>query len=817
MSKERWARVSEIFSDAVTLAGEARQALLDQRCAHDSELRHEVEAMLESDSRAGAFLAAPLSLVVDRTGTTLGAWVLERELGHGGMGAVWAASRADGAYRQQAAIKLIRGGVTDSWLARRFVAERQILASLTHPFIARLLDGGTTADGTPWLAMEFVDGVRIDAYCAEHRLTQRARLELLLQVASAVSYAHQHLVVHRDIKPANVLVTREGTPRLLDFGIARLVDAERTSAGEQTMGTLQALTPAWASPEQIRGEAVTTAGDVYSLGVLAYQLITGKLPCGEGLTAPDQLLRAVLEEEPRRPSLVAPNEGIERDLDAVLLKALEKDVARRYASVELFAKDLERFLGGRPVEAHAASWWYRASKLVSRNRALSVASSLVVLSLVAGIITSSWQAHVASRERARAEKHFRELRALSKSLIFEVHDAIEYLPGATEARANVVKKAVEFLDLLAADASGDAELARELALGYVKIADAQSSLYFANLGDAQGAAKSFAKADALLEPLGRAAHASGDDQAALATLRHTEAGYFLEQGQLDHALAAAREAHALRAAILASDPTNADARRAMATAINRLGDVLGETNDRAAALASYQQVLTVFEALVAEDPKSARNRWGVICAHTNAADELAKQHRYAEVKSALEQALALNTQLEVDKPDNYSVQQAYGIILQGLGEAALHTDELALARARLEEALKRRQALAAKDAKDMAAAIFVAQTRRSLGEVLAQAGEPARALEHLDGAQAVLDGVEKVEPGLRVTLAQVSLLVSKASAEQRWQHPAPACEALERARARLKPHLGASQPLLSVKGAAADVERAAASCPPAAQ
>jgi len=308
MTPERWQQVREVFDGALALSPEERGDYLEKACVHDSDLRREVESLLSSDQEAGiAFLNTP---VVDlsrphpfsagRVGRRIGAYNILEEIGHGGMGEVYRAGRADGQYEKQVAIKLVRGGYDSAAVLERFRHERQILASLDHPNIARLLDGGTTDEGVPYLVMELIEGTPIDEYCNTHQLSVTERLRLFLQVCSAVQYAHQRLVIHRDIKPGNILVTKEGIPKLLDFGIAKILDpnsmSETTIAGP--------MTPEYASPEQIRGEPITTATDVYSLGVVLYRLVAGRSPYPAKTRTPHDFARAICEWEPERPSTV---------------------------------------------------------------------------------------------------------------------------------------------------------------------------------------------------------------------------------------------------------------------------------------------------------------------------------------------------------------------------------------------------------------------------------------------------------------------------------------------------------------------------------
>ncbi len=308
MTPERWQQIRELFDEAAVLDGEERAGFLDQACAADAELRREVESLLVSDDRAGTgFLNTPAIDLTPRSdgagaptrvGRRIGAYNIVQEIGRGGMGEVYRAGRADGQYEKQVAIKLVRGGYDTAAVLERFRHERQILASLDHPNIARLLDGGTTDDGTPYLVMELIEGTPIDQYCDAHNLNVRDRLRLFLQVCSAVQYAHQRLVIHRDIKPGNILVTGEGVPKLLDFGIAKLLDP----AADAATTVASPMTPEYASPEQIRGEPITTATDVYSLGVVLYQLLTGRSPYPKNTNVPHELARVICEWEPERPS-----------------------------------------------------------------------------------------------------------------------------------------------------------------------------------------------------------------------------------------------------------------------------------------------------------------------------------------------------------------------------------------------------------------------------------------------------------------------------------------------------------------------------------
>jgi serine/threonine protein kinase len=493
MSGERWRQVKEVLHATLERDDSERAAFLEQACGPDDELRREVESLLKSYQQAGDFLDAPAAPVIEPApppgdpliDSLVGRYRLVGKIGHGGMGTVYRAVRADEQFDFQVAIKLISRGMDTDFIVSRFRNERQILASLDHPHIARLLDGGATVDGLPYFVMEYIEGQPLHVWCDERKLSISERLKLFRQVCSAVQYAHQNLIVHRDLKPSNILVTEDGSPKLLDFGIAKILSLELAKHTiDPTLSIYRMMTPEYASPEQARGEAITTASDVYSLGVLLYELLTGRRPYRIHARAPQEIEQAICGSQPERPSTavnrveevkgvkVTPElisetrEGtpdklrrrLRGDLDNIVLMAMRKEPQRRYASAEQLSEDIRRHLEGFAVRARADAFWYRAGKFIGRHTAGVAAALLVVLALIAGIIATSYQAHVANIERARAEHRFNEVRSLANAMMFEVHDKIAQLPGSTPARELIVGKALEYIDNLAHEAAGDPSL-----------------------------------------------------------------------------------------------------------------------------------------------------------------------------------------------------------------------------------------------------------------------------------------------------------------------------------------------------------------------
>ena len=510
-----WQLVKQLYDQACGLAAQDRATFVAHAAAPDA-VRAEVLSLLahepDQTGPGSSFLSQPAAMdllaVVDRTGMHLGAWRVVRTLGVGGMGDVFEAHRADGSFEGRAAIKLLKRGMDSAAVLQRFAQERQALARLNHPHIATLLDAGLSSDGVPFFVMELVDGKPIDE--AVTGLSVEQRLELFLQLADAVAYAHRNLLVHRDLKPGNVLVTPQGDVKLLDFGIAKALDPmeDGLAYGNTTVGAVRVFTTNYASPEQIRGEPVTTATDIYSLGVLLYELLTGLRPTGRNATTPAEAARSVLEEAPSRPSspsaaqVVDPlwmetRRRLQGDLDNIMLKALEKPAERRYASVEALAQDVRNVLTGHPVSARAPTLLYVAGKFLKRHRWSAGLSALGVASLCALTGVALWQANVAERERQAAQHHLDDVRALARTMIVDVNDAIS--SGITPGRAALVKAASEYLtrrmnatDLNLADTLDMVDALR-------RMADIEGNTGTDNLGQQDSALRRYAQALALLD------------------------------------------------------------------------------------------------------------------------------------------------------------------------------------------------------------------------------------------------------------------------------------------------------------------------------
>ncbi|HYW72324.1 MAG TPA: serine/threonine-protein kinase, partial [Pyrinomonadaceae bacterium] len=497
MTPERYRQVKHLLAAAAECDTGERGSFLVEACHGDEALRLEVESLLQHAEPASQFFAESAFAVATRVltepdsavGRRIGPYRIKKEIGRGGMGVVYLASRDDEQYQKDVAIKIIKRGMDSEAVVRRFLNERQILAQLEHANIARLIDGGTTGDGVPYFVLEYVDGTPIDEYCEAHNLSTAARLHLFLEVCSAVQFAHQNLVIHRDIKPGNVLVTTAATPKLLDFGIAKVLHPDASSP-EQTMTALRVMTPDYASPEQVRGETITTSSDVYSLGVVLYELLTGARPYRIQSKTPEAIARVISLEEPVRPSAAvrtpgaglpasvgnhekgkagtlnaAHRQSLRGDLDNIVLMAMRKEPARRYQSVAQFAEDVRRHLDGLPVIARKDTYTYRTTKFIQRHKTAVAAAALIVLTLIAGVVATIRQAEraTAQSQLATAERdHARREAAKAERINKFLQGLISYANPSWYAAGAGRRGDVKVLDALN-DAAGriDSELKDE--------------------------------------------------------------------------------------------------------------------------------------------------------------------------------------------------------------------------------------------------------------------------------------------------------------------------------------------------------------------
>jgi non-specific serine/threonine protein kinase/serine/threonine-protein kinase len=753
---DRWQRVTEIFTRAANEPLDRLDAFLAEACGGDAALEAEVRSLLAHHRDASGFLepsgtplrdfaaARAASPAVPVADTVFGAWRLVRPIGEGGMGLVWLAERTGGQFAQRGALKLIRIGLASEEMIRRFRRERQILASLDHPHIARLLDGGSSPDGLPYLVMEFVEGEPLYAYCSSRTLSIAERLRLFLTLCSAVQYAHQKLVIHRDLKPGNVLVTPDGVPKLLDFGVAKIFDEELEASGELRTVELP-FTPLYASPEQLRGEPATTASDLYSLGVLLYELLTGMHPYPTRTGAAADVIRTVLETEPVRPSAavtttrgasasplpappLADSDSLRRrlsgDLDNIVLKAMNKDPSRRYTSVERLADDVKRFLDGRTVEARPDSWSYRTGKFVRRNRLAVAAGALAILALVAGLAIALREAAVARHARTLAEHRLRDVQSITNTLMFDVYDGIENMPGATEVRLKLIEKTAGYLDQLAAQAGPDSSVRFSLADGYERLGIAQrAGAAQAGSGNATGA-RSFEHCVSLREGLLKD---YPDNERALAGLvqAYTRLGAVYEvMNRMPEALVLMQKAATCGERLVALHPDNRAYAAGLPRRYNNVGLALQYNHRVPEAMVQLQRAIDGYAALAARDTSDWQQRRLMGMSLTVYSDCLLSQAGASGADSVERRALALYSDVARRRPDDLDMAERVADGHERLAEIhllRLHQPDSALAHVVIAQQLI--EAVAARDPGNRDLDVDVATGRVTRGFIFAAHGQ----------------------------------------------------------------------------------------------
>jgi serine/threonine protein kinase/tetratricopeptide (TPR) repeat protein len=692
MTPERWQRLEAVLRGAIELDADTRDSYLRQSCGDDEELRREAESLLAFEPHAdslilGAIQAAAAEFQthdpVLASGERVGVYRIVREIGRGGMGTVYLAERDDEHFEKQVAIKVVTHGMNTEQLLRRFRRERQILARLDHPFIARLLDGGTTEDGRPFLVMEYVQGAAITSYCDEHHLGTRRRIELFLKVCAAVQSAHQNLVVHRDLKPGNILVDSEGSPKLLDFGIAKLLGPDESGDVTMALGGMQMFTPQYASPEQVLGEAIAAAADTYVLGVILYELLTGVRPYEIRSFMPNEIFRAVCEEQPERPSTAWRKRAALRtlragpvlkadELDNIILMAMRKEPAQRYGSVAEFAADLQRYLDGRPVKARDATLTYRVRKFIRRHGAMVTAAALVVITLAAGAVVSTLEAR-------RAQRRFDEVRRMAHAVLYDIHDAIRDLPGSLKARELVVKTALQYLDGLAAEARGDPDLQLEMAEAYQRVGDVQGSAFYSSLRHSGEATLSYGKAKRIADELSRRDPNSARANLIRMAARESLADVRALQGDIEGSLALYREGEEIGEAVVRRDPGNLQVLRSLAE-LYRASAREDQNNPR--GIASARKSLALFQRLAAAQPDSEEAQADQANAHSELSSVLEVGNHFEEAVEEERKNLRIYEKLATAHPLNVHYKHELKGTYEKLGDAASGTTSAATTRPR---------------------------------------------------------------------------------------------------------------------------------------
>lgn len=803
MSEPREELIESMFHEALDLPAEQRERFV-RDVTEDEALCREVLSLLGAHNRADGFLdrsaideGAHHDAVADQfIGRTIGPYHIIERIASGGMGTVYRGERADESYEQTVAIKLIRAGMDSKDILNRFRHERQVLANLEHPNIARLLDGGTTEspECLPFLVMEFVEGTRLDHFADNQRLTIPQRLELFLKVCDALQHAHRNLIIHRDLKPSNILVTDEGIVKLLDFGIAKVLEPTAPSpengvARWEVTATIQRrLTPAYASPEQVRGRAVTTATDIYSLGVILYELLTGHRPHRIQHATIEEASRAICEEAPTRPSDVvlqtsegtppsslsqpermedatSPEELASRrssdparlqrvlrgDLENIILMALRKEPERRYASVDQLAEDICRHRQSLPVIARPDTVGYRMSKFIVRNRvAVAAAAVLLVVLLGATIVSTTLFLQAAyERDRAqaaeqRAERRFNEVRELANAMLFEVHDSIRNLPGSTGPSRAIVTTAHQYLEGLLSEAADDPELLRDIAASYRRLGDIQGGMEGnPGLGDVSGAMASYQAGYQIIQRLLELNPLADEERLVGAALLFGIGTCHSEMSQLDEARVAFEGGRTFRNAVGPETsrhtyPTAMSFSGELAKLRTRHGDFDG-------ALRIYQEQAEEVRAGWGNEDPLPQDRFLLGISKMHRGELLFNMRELDRSHELLQVAVEQFEIAHAARPANRDYRRAKINALWLIGQIMVHRGDVTGGTAFVEELTDQQYEMMASDPLDRSIIRDIATSHRFIGEFKVSLGMAEEGLDHYDRAVALRERLVELD------------------------------------------------------------------------
>jgi serine/threonine protein kinase/tetratricopeptide (TPR) repeat protein len=767
--------------------------------AADPALADGIEELVAAHQHRAAFLehpvaslhspASPENADPELAGSRIGSYEVIREIGRGGMGTVYEAARVDGTFRKRVAIKVIRATLLTGPLQERFRRERQILAGLDHPNIAGILDGGTTGAGLPFFVMEHVSGIRIDHYCRDRKLDVQAVLALFSNVCDAVQYAHDHLVVHCDLKPGNILVTSDGVVKLLDFGIAKILADPDGNAPVARAASALILTPRYASPEQVMGKPITTATDTYLLGVLLYELLTGRHPLHDIGGLPHEVMQAVCERDPARPSVALANGSdsqkrrrqLRGELDNVVMLAMQKDPGRRYPSVMQFRDDLARHRDGLPVTAQGDRLSYRARKFLLRNRLATASALLVLLSLSVGVVMSARAANQARQEqrvaeqqrgiadaqrrfaqeqeaaakqardqtgveqvraeakaeealrqstradleRARAEGRLEDLRSLVTTLLFDLHDGIRDLAGSVGARRLVLAKAQQYLESLSREAGGDAQLQRELASAYEKTGDLLHDVVGPGGADSNSLA-SYHKAFQLRQTIaGRDTNLPAQRELAFSLSKEGDGQFF--NGQTNLALADYQRAQVMQEAVLRRDPADTESQKIAGYIQNRRCIVMAASGDAVHAAEACRAAIAWLDplTLLLSGDRLVRRTLAATCAAYG--NLLRHMDRRREALTYLAKAGELFEALAAEQPNNVEYRRLMAYTQIYVAQALLAGGDRAGSMETYSKATVSMQTLMSIDPSDSKAPTGLALALSSMATEMKNAGDLEKA------------------------------------------------------------------------------------------
>lgn len=808
MQKDNWEKVKELLEEVLQIEPSKRQEFLNKSDVNE-EVRDEVESLIAFENEAEDLMnVSAIQFSKDfftdeensnsLIGQQIGNYKIIQELGYGGMGAVYLAERIDGKFEQKVAIKMLKREMNTRTIRRHFERERKILSSLEHPNIARLLDAGTTDDKTPYLVMEYVEGLPIDIYSNKHNLDLSQRLDLFRKVCSAVNFAHRSLIIHRDLKPSNILVSKDGEPKLLDFGISKILSEEFEQINSATVTRMGAMTPSYASPEQLQRESVTTATDIYSLGIILYELLSGHRPFEEKEENFKDIYEAVLNTDPPLPSskLEKSSKEVKKaaeeeteileketdefptlasssiesktvaqrvrhtnpplfnlnainlrgDLDNIVLKSLRKEPERRYSSVENLSEDIKNYLRGLPVTARPNTFSYRAEKFIKRNSLAVLAGGLISLVIIIGVITTLWQARIAQNERTKAENRFNDVRTLANSFLFEVSPLIENLPGSTPARELLVKRALEYLDNLSKEAGDDLELQKELAAAYEKVGDVQGNPANPNLGDMKGAIASFEKVIEIRERLLANGPNNLDIQSSLTDIYKRIAAVLTYSNDPQKGDEFTDKALAMQEKVLTIQPNDFESRKKYAELLRSKGLNYFYKNDNKKAIEYYERSKEINENLYSEQPDNPRIGEQYSYSFVAIGEAQGWDNNQEDAALNLQKGLDLLIQIGNKYPNDYFIQRSLMLAYQKRAELYEDLKEYDKSVQLFTKALEAAEKKIALDPKSFQAKRDAAMAYKKLAQSLDAAGKGAESIEKLNLAIESFQKLKEIDP-----------------------------------------------------------------------
>ena len=765
ISRDLWQQIDPLLTDALDMEDSARAAWLQRLDQTHPQLTPMLRKMLAAHDRAERSReletvprlapAPPLSSAF-AVGARIGPFALVRPLGRGGMGEVWLARQADGRVEREVALKLPTIYLHSEVWRERFRRERDILAKLTHPNIARLFDAGVSDEegsrGQPYLAMECIEGESFTDYVTQRKSTLVERLQLFRQILAAAAHAHRHLVVHRDLKPANILIDQSGQVKLLDFGIAKLIDdgAVANVAADLTQMGGRVMTLRYAAPEQVSGGVISTATDSYALGVILHELVTGLSPYRPVREGRAFTEAALLGQETAVPSSLAISNDAARerklasakmlsgqiagDLDAIILKAMRKNPADRYASVEQFDEDIQRHLELRPVKAREGTWRYLAGRFAARYKLPIAAGVVVLVTLVAGVVMVEQQRRMAVAEKARAEKHFASVRNLANSFMFEVHGEIKELAGALKARQMLINTSLQYLDSLASEPGADLALTAELASAYRKIANIQGDPVGANLGMLSDSLANFEKGKKLFIALG---DYKADDigvQREFLGLSYSLARAYVQNGDArwqENIAATVKLAQRVATLKGAGLRDRGSAGLALAEQAHLTSYMIGQSPE---VEASIEKAVSMLEQLFREFPEEFGAQDPLAATYLRAAEIYAGNRRTPQsLAHAIEmrgKAEALYSMLLATRPNEPRYKATLAVNQTGLADNLAQLGRYAEAEQAIQLALKQQSALAVADPKNAYQRVMILQALDIAVRIAYRQGDQAKAIRH---------------------------------------------------------------------------------------